>query len=672
MKRRRKTLAALCICLLSAGYAPAEEKPESLEEALEEVVVVGEKPVSAASSRTVREQDFELRPKKTPSDILRLVPNLFIAQHAGGGKGDQIFLRGFDNDHGTDVAIFIDDIPVNMRSHAHGQGYADLHFLIPEVLKTVEVYKGPYFTEYGDFATGGAVQLVTRDVFEENSLKVNGGYFDTTEVLFLLSPTKERLKTMFAFNYFFTNGPFFKDQKFDRYHFFTKASLELDPKQRLSLWASGYEGDWNASGQIPRREVKAGRLNWFGAIDPTEGGDSSRYNFNLLYRYDISKTQKLKFGAWASYYDLGLFSNFTFFLNDPVRGDGIEQRDKRWLYGTNFQYQSHLGLFGIPGSMTFGFDTRFDHPEVLLAQQVKRDPFEKITDTELDEFSLSPYLKFEVFLADWLHFVGGARGDYFSYDVDDRLKGGAGGTLDDVIDSYKANLIFGPWRHTEFYLNFGTGFHSNDARAVVTDSSLESLPRAYGYEVGVRSKWLDRIDMALSLWTLRLESELVLVGDEGTVEPRGTTRRWGLEVELRYKISDWLWLSSDFSWTEAHFLKGNDAVPFAPRLVHQTDVTVRLPWGLEGGLELRHLGRRYASEDRSWNASGYTQFDLQLKYRWKNLEAFITLLNMADRKFPEAQHFFESRLPGEPGPVADIHVSPGTSRTVYGGIAFRF
>lgn len=376
MKRMRKTLAALCLCLLPAGYAPAEEKPESLEEALEEVVVVGEKPISAASSRTVREQDFELRPKKILSDILRLVPDLFIAQHAGGGKGDQIFLRGFDNDHGTDVTIFIDDIPVNMRSHAHGQGYADLHFVIPEVLKTVEVYK--------------------------------------------------------------------------------------------------------------------------------------------------------------------------------------------------------------------------------------------------------------------------------------------------------ANLIFGPWRHTEFYLNFGTGFHSDDARAVVTDSSQESLPRAYGYEVGVRSKLLDRIDMALSLWTLRLESELVLVGDEGTVEPRGTTRRWGLEVELRYKISDWLWLSSDFSWTEVHFLKGNDAVPFAPRLVHQTDVTVKLPWGLEGGLELRNVGQRYAIEDRSSNASGYTQFDLQLKYRWKNLEAFITLLNMADREYPEAQHFFESRLPGEPGPVEDIYFTPGASRAVYGGIAFRF
>jgi outer membrane receptor protein involved in Fe transport len=309
---------------------------------------------------------------------------------------------------------------------------------------------------------------------------------------------------------------------------------------------------------------------------------------------------------------------------------------------------------------------------VILATQVRRDRLAKTQDVDIVEQSYSAFVKFDLTPLPWLRLVTGARGDVFRYAVEDNL----GSTLDDTVvrgrPGVKANLILGPWLRTELFANFGTGFHSNDARAVVANPSGVALPEAQGYEFGVRTRPHARVDASVTYFVLDLESELVFVGDEGTTEAKGPSRRHGVEVALRLGLLDWLTFSGALTWTSARFDNG-DAVPLAPRLTARADLTARLPFGLAASVEMRHLGDRHAIEDRSQNAPGYTVFDATLRYRWRSLEAFVSVENLFDTDYRETQFFFTSRLPGEPAAgVDDFHFIPGNPRGVFGGLAWRF
>ena len=316
---------------------------------LEPVVVSAPPPVSSSSELYLPGRDFELRPQGRPADILRLVPGLIIGQHAGGGKAEQYFLRGFDADHGTDVALFVDGLPVNLRSHAHGQGYADLHFLIPETLKQVDVYKGPYFVEFGDFATAGAINFVTLDTVPENLVEAAGGSWGTQRYLTLLSPTRDRLKTLFASEVYTTNGPFDRPQEYIRFNVFGKASAALSESVDASVWVSYLNSNWFGSGQIPERAVREGLIDRFGSIDNSEGGNTQRFNGNVDLRWRLSENDTIKVHGYGQYYQLDLFSNFTFFLNDPVNGDQIEQSDRnRIVAGLDTTYEHRGTLLGAP------------------------------------------------------------------------------------------------------------------------------------------------------------------------------------------------------------------------------------------------------------------------------------------------------------------------------------
>ena len=662
---------------VSASAEEPQTPPTEPIPVLPPITVTAPPPVASSSEQIIPGRDLELRPHGRPADILRLVPGLIINQHQGGGKAEQYLIRGFDADHGTDLAIFVDGLPVNLRSHAHGQGYADLHFLIPETVKAVDVLKGPYFPEYGDFDTAGTVVFLTRDYVDENTLEIAGGSFNTQRYLALLSPTRDALKTLIAIEGYRNDGPFEDPNGFVRFNVFAKASASIAQDMTLSVWASHYRAEWHGSGQLPSRAIRAGLIDRFGAIDPNEGGVTQRTNLNIDYAWRVGDAQRLTAHAYASHYALSLFNDFTFFLNDPEHGDMINQRDRRVVAGFDTQYEIRSLPLGIPLTSTVGFQYRIDTPHIVLANAIQRHQVGRVQDVSIVQQSYSPFVKFELLPLDKVRLVTGARGDIFRIQGTEHVNSSQPFQTREVTKArpnVKANLILGPWLDSEFFGNFGTGFHSNDARAVLANPRLEALPTATGYEFGVRSRALPRTELFATYWFLDLSSELVFVGDDGTTEARGSTHRDGVEVGIKLRPLDWLTLTGDVTYTRrAEFVDSGAAIPLAPIWTARADVTVRLPWGLSSSLEMRYLGDRFADEDRRFAARGYTLLNWTGRYRYRNLEAFLSVENLADVHWREAQFFFTSRLPGEPAAgVNDVHFTPGAPRSFLGGIAVHF
>ncbi len=654
-----------------------ETPPPAPVPVLPPVSVTAPPPVSSSSEQIIPGRDFELRPQGRPADVLRLVPGLIINQHQGGGKAEQYLLRGFDADHGTDLALFVDGLPVNLRSHAHGQGYADLHFLIPETVKAVEVVKGPYFPEYGDFETAGAILFLTRDYVEENTLEVGGGSFNTQRYVALISPTRDALKTLIAFEGYRSDGPFEHPNGYLRFNLFAKASANIAEDMKLAVWASLYRAEWHGSGQIPERAIRSGLIDRFGAIDPNEGGVTQRTNLNIDYSWRVTDTQLFAVHVYGSYYALSLFNDFTLFLNDPEHGDMINQRDRRFVAGADTQYAIRSTPFGIPVTSTAGFQYRIDTPHVVLANAVQRHQVGRIQDVSIVEQSYSPYVKFDLTPIEKVRLVTGARGDIFRFQGTEHVDTTEPFETRDVTKArpnVKANLILGPWVATELFANFGTGFHSNDARAVLINPSLDALPTAKGYEFGFRTRALPRTDIFATYWFLDLSSELVFVGDDGTTEARGRTHREGVEFGVKVQPLDWLSFTGDFTYTtKAEFVDTGTPIPLAPIWTARADITVRLPWGLSSSFEMRYLGDRPADEERQFTARGYTLFNWTGRYRYRNLEAFLSIENLTNVQWREAQFAFTSRLPGEPAQgVNDLHFTPGAPRSFLGGIAVHF
>jgi len=654
------------------GQAPIEPV-----EVLPPVTVTAPPPVASSSEQIIPGKDFELRPQGRPADVLRLVPGLIINQHQGGGKAEQYLIRGFDADHGTDLAIFVDGVPVNLRSHAHGQGYADLHFLIPEIVRAVDVLKGPYFAEYGDFATAGVVKFITRDFVEESTLEIGGGSFNTQRYLALLSPTRDRLKSLVAIEGYRNDGPFEHPNGYLRFNLFAKASADITDDVRLAVWGSHYRAEWHGSGDLPARAVQSGLIDRFGSIDPNEGGVAERSNLNLDLTWKLTESQQISLNTYLTYYRLSLFNDFTFFLNDPVNGDMINQRDERFVAGFDARYQVKSRPFDRPLVTTAGLQYRIDTPRAVLANAVQRHQLGRVQDVSVVEQSFSPFVTLDVLPVEKVRLVTGARGDIFTFDVKQHVNttgDNLNGTATKSRPNVKANLVVGPWAETELYANFGTGFHSNDARAVIANPQLEALPTARGYEFGVRSRIVPRIEVFAIYWVLDVSSELVFVGDEGTTEARGRTHRDGVEVGTKIRILDWLTFAGDFTYTgHAEFSDTHLPIPLAPLWTTRADLTARLPFGLSSSIEMRHLSDRVADDFGHHTARGYTLFNSTTRYRYRNVEAFFTVENLTNTEWREAQFFFTSRLRGEPaGGVEDIHFTPGTPRSFFGGIALHF
>ena len=530
-----------------------------------------------------------------------MVPGLLTVQHAGGGKANQYLLRGFDADHGTDVAFTLDGIPINMVTHGHGQGFSDMNFLIPELIERVEITKGPYFAEQGDFATAGAVNLVTRKRFASNQVSLSVDTLAGVRALGVASPQLSildgRLHPILVAEVSRTQGPFQNPEDYNKYNVFGKLTYDLGPHTAISLAASSYGGTWNASGQLPTRAVESGLVDFYGSLDPTEGGASSRHSVYLSFQHKDGVRSDFTALVYGSIYSFKLYSNFTFFSSDPIRGDEIEQGDDRQLGGLKAQYRRRFTWRWLSFDTTVGANVRHDSIHNTLYHAQARQRLEPLADHDVRETSLGAFVKEEIAFSRYVRLVAGLRADYFVFDVTDRREAlpidatvpadpanKTSGIRGAGLLSPKASLIVSPHRALDLFANFGYGFHSNDGRGVVRGlDPVTPLTPALGYELGARARLFDRLDVALSLWGLDLDSELLWSGDEGTTEASGATRRIGLELESRLRLVDWLYFDLDFTANDARFKEnaGNgNAVALAPRFTLSSGLSLRTPFGL--------------------------------------------------------------------------------------------
>lgn len=647
---------------------------------IEAVHVEADRALSAASSRVTRELDVRLRPRDSSQELLRLAPGLVIAQHAGGGKAEQIFLRGFDADHGTDVAIDVDGVPVNMVSHAHGQGYADLHFLMPETVARVVVRKGPYDAADGDLATAGAVSLETLDRLPGRVISSRGGSFENAHVFAGLpfGGDASHSSGYLAASGNLARGPFEAPQDYRRYNLFGKWTTPLGRGSELFATASAFAASWDASGQIPERAVRASRIGRFGAIDPTEGGTTSRIEARAGMR-SFDDVSSWALDAYAVGYDFRLFSNVTFFLNDAVNGDGIEQIDDRVLFGASARWARTGSVGGRLSRLTVGAGTRSDRAQVGLYNQTARARLDTRVDADIDQDHVFGWMKHEVALSDRLRLELGLRGDAFRFSVEDRSQAGGpathalGSTWHGLV-SPKINLALQGTPSLALFANAGLGFHSNDARAVVLAELERVVPRAAGAELGARHSW-EGGSVGAAAWALELQSELVYVGDEGVTEASGRTRRLGLDADVRLRLTPWLWADADVNLARGRFLEepaDANRIALAPTLTSTGGLTVRDAGPVSGGARVRHVGSRAADGTNTIRAQGHALIDLFGSGQVGPVEIIAEVDNLLDSHWNEAQFATTSRLRDEASPVTELHFTPGAPRAFQLGLRYRF
>jgi outer membrane receptor protein involved in Fe transport len=659
-----------------------------------DVTVRARRPVTSGSNFVLDAESFELRRMDRPDRILEVVPSLLTAQHAGGGKSNQYLVRGFDADHGTDFAFFVDGVPMNMRSHAHGQGFAEMHWLIPEAIDRIDVSMGPYDVEYGDFATAGAANLRLREAADESFVKVTGGQWQSIRSVGVYSPKRgvfggeDPKATLFsAFEFNTGDGPFENDEDLLQYKGLARFGAEFGESTRLSGWFAAYDGRWNASGQIPQRWVGREGVNRWDSVDPSEGGDSARQIGQVRVTHDFSPNQKLEVTGWASHYMLDLGSNFSLFLEDPENGDGILQEDDRVYFGGTAVYR-HSVEWRLPVLFSAGLDQRSDFVTASLSKQRRRTRLDRISSDRIDQTSVAAFAEADVALAPWARFVGGVRAEGFWFDVRNRKQTQTGPRADGRVseDLYlpKANLILAPFaaegplpaasapiRDTQIFLNWGQGFHSNDARDVVANPQQRVLPIAMGWEVGLRTSVQEWLDVSLAYWWLHLQSELVFVGDAGDTEAKGRSRRQGVEVAVRAQPLAWLTGEASVAYSSSEFSNG-DAVPQAPRLVAKASLTATHDSGLSAELDFTALGRRYGVEDRSVKLHGYAILDFAVRYRRGPIEGLVGLDNVLGSEWRSSEFYYESRLQDEAEGAEDFHFTPGYPRNVRVGLTYYF
>ncbi|MFL1896709.1 TonB-dependent receptor [Aquimarina sp. 2-A2] len=628
--------------------------------------------------QTIEKFDNTINPVNSSQELLQRVPGLFIGQHAGGGKAEQIFLRGFDVDHGTDVRITVDGMPVNMVSHAHGQGYADLHFVIPETMDRMEFDKGPYYATQGNFNTAGYIAFQTTDRFEQNKIKVETGDFNTLRTigLFNWSPKNDNEQFITAIEYMEGDGPFEAPQNFNRLNLFGKYKKVFDTQQ-FEISASHFKSRWDASGQIPERAVAQGIISRFGAIDATEGGETSRSNVNATFTKYLTANSTFRTQAYVSKYDFLLFSNFTFFLNDPVNGDQIKQYESRNLMGITSTLTNNYVVGGTEIDAKAGFGMRYDAvDDIELSKTLNRKTvlaYEQLG--AIDETNIFSFLEAEITRGKF-KITPGLRLDYFKNIYEDELAVTYESTAKtETLISPKVRLDYAATSNMNLFFKAGIGFHSNDTRVVVQQNGRETLPKASGADLGLYWKPVPKIFLSSALWILDLEQEFVYVGDEGVVEPSGATRRLGVDFSARYQMNDWLFLDSDFTYTHARSKEaetGEDYIPLAPKVTVAGGLGVDNLNNFSGGIRYRYLGDRAANEDNSIVAKGYFVTDANVSYTFSNITLGVSMDNVFDVEWNETQFATTSRLTNETAPVEEIHFTPGTSRFLKASITYSF
>ncbi len=615
---------------------------------------------------TLSQTDIKLRPITTSQDVLRIVPGLFIGQHAGGGKAEQIFLRGFDIDHGTDINIEVDGMPVNMVSHAHGQGYADLHFLMPELISVVDFDKGPYFADKGDLNTAGYVSFQTKKKLDHNFVKVEGGSFGFARLAGGINiPLRSNKSNAYiASEYFRTDSYFQSSQKFHRLNVQARFNIQLNSSTKLEAGFSAFDSKWDASGQVPTRAVENGSISRFGSIDNTEGGNTGRYNLFLKSIHDFKNKGLLENQFYVNKYDFSLFSNFTFYLNDPINGDQIRQQEGRWIYGYKSNYSTSSIFLGKDLKTEIGGGLRYDVIDnIALSHTVKRNFISDVKRGDIHQANLNAYWSETLSLTDKLSINAALRWDYLHFSYFDRLSATQSAAVCKSIINPKLNLSYQFNRKVNFFVHAGTGFHSNDARVVVAQSGKEVLPKAYGLDLGADMKLLPNLFVHVALWQLNLDQEFVYVGDAGVIEPSGKTKRVGIDVSARYQFNSWLFADIDLNFTKprsTEAAQGENYIPLAPLATSVGGLSFKKSNGFNGSLRYRFMGDRPANENNSTIAKGYFITDAVLNYTKSAYSIGISAENIFDQQWNETQFNTESRLTNEAQPVSEIHFTPGT------------
>ena len=692
MPRRHSFASVLSILLwFRLGHGATNDAADTLRKAVstdfvDSVTVTGRADelvgiADSATQGTVGAVDLEQRPLLRPGEILEALPGVIVTQHSGSGKANQYFLRGFNLDHGTDFRTSVDGVPVNMPSHGHGQGYSDLNFLIPELVSGEQYRKGPYSARDGDFSAAGAVDIELVNSFRNPIVDATAGSFGYERILVAGSHAVGAGDLLGAVELLRNDGPWVHPDEYKKYNGVVRYNRG-DAVNGFSLTAMGYSGTWNSTDQIPLRAVADGSIGRFDAIDPTDGGASHRYSFDADVRQAVGPAL-LRARVYALHYDLKLFSNFTYFLDDPVNGDQFEQDDRRFVSGFELTSTWAPRHGPYPWEIEAGLQLRRDEIANGLFHDVGRARLSTTRQDDILQYGGGPFVETRVKWLPWLRMIAGVRGDFYRARVDSDLAANSG-TANDVLASPKLSFVFGPWKSTEYYLNLGYGFHSNDARGATISfdpstgdpaGKVPALVRAKGADIGVRTQAAKHLQSTVSLFLLDLASELVFSGDAGVTEAGRPSRREGIEWTNFYKPVDWWSLDLDVSYARARFTNPDpigDRIPGAIQAVANGGFTVIDRHHVFGSARVRYFGPRPLIEDNSVRSKSSTMLYADVGYQFPHgIRLTLSGFNLLNERASDVDYFYSSRLKNEAAPVDDIHFHPAESRSVRLALTFR-
>ncbi|MCA1964878.1 MAG: TonB-dependent receptor plug domain-containing protein, partial [Prosthecobacter sp.] len=569
-------LFSLLAFSLPVALAAQQPTPAPAPQELETIVIEGKADdligkTDTASKGRATPIDFLSRPLMRRGEILETIPGMMITQHAGGGKANQYFLRGFNLDHGTDFSISLEGMPLNMRTHAHGQGYTDLNPLIPELVSAIDYAKGTYTAADGDLSSAGSANFLLWDVMPQNLVRVEMGEYDYYRALVAGTLKLEEnaedgvLQGLtYALEYNYYDGPWQQPEEFNRWNGLLRW-FKQDADTKLSVTFMGYTGSWTSTDQIPEQLINNGTLGRYDTLDRTAGGESDRYSVNIAFEHRDDDVVT-RANAYAIYYMLDLYSNFTYFLDDPVNGDQFQQAEQRWVLGGNLSRTwEKRQIFGIESDLTLGLQTRTDIIDGIgLWKTRQRQRLSQVRQDDILESSLGLYGEAVTRWTPWFRTVLGLRGDLYYFEPQESSVDGQDAEVAGIV-SPKFSAIFGPWKKTELYLNFGTGFHSNDARGVTAGrDSADALVRTMGAEIGLRTQAVPTLTATLAAFWLRSDSELIYVGDAGTNEAGPGSDRYGVELAAYWRPTSWFSADTELALTHARLRDvpgGADHIP---------------------------------------------------------------------------------------------------------------
>ena len=677
------------ICLGVAAVCCGTNALAGGEQTLETVVVTGSGnsmlgSADSANVGTVTKKQLAARTVYRPGELLEATPGLIVSQHSGEGKANQFYLRGFNLDHGTDLRTTVDGMLVNQRSHAHGQGWTDLNFLIPELATRLEYKKGPYYASEGDFSSAGAVSINYADTLEQGIANVGFGQNGFRRVLLADSPAVANGHLLYAIKAMHNDGPFVHPDDYRKLNGLFRYS-EGSAANGFNLTAMAYSAKWNSTDQIPKMAVDAGELGRFDAIDPTDGGESHRYSVSSAWRHSTD-TSSTKVNAYLVDSQLKLFSNFAYFLDDQVNGDQFAQPDHRQTTGINASHTWEMTGLGMASENTVGAQFQNDHISNGLLNTKARETLSVTRQDHILETSLALYAENATRWAPWFRTVAGVRADTYRFDVDSNNPANSG-KVTATLANPKLGLIFGPWRQTEYYVNLGGGFHSNDARGTTLTVDPKSgdpaqkvspLVRSKGIELGVRTSLLPGLQTALSVYRLDIGSELTFAGDAGTTEAGRPSRRTGFELANYYKLSDWLTVDADLAFARARF-RDNDPDGIGFRIPGSVEgvASVALavdnlgPWF--GAIQYRYFGPRPLIEDNNQRSSSTATLNGRIGYKINaRMKIELEGFNLTNSQASAIDYFYQSRSQPNGPARDDVHFHPIESRSFRVSLATTF